>query len=216
TCSILLRSGELAPTHEDVTQILGVRSEGEPFLSIPLGMSTSHAFDSKELLGIPLEKIRGRHDSEIRLGKLVWEFTGVPHCARRLMGGRAPQVLVSVSRRPSHKGKAPVEEDGAGASELVQEESEVFWEKVDLTIDHGPFLDSEIYSLWAFLAYLFGEFLYVDRSKGRAHLLVVWATRWLDYFERVAWGPATVGWLHYHLCSVVRLARYLGRGSIFL
>ncbi|ERN18428.1 hypothetical protein AMTR_s00189p00031860 [Amborella trichopoda] len=57
---------------------------------------------------------------------------------------------------------------------------------------------------------LFGEFLFVDRSKGRAHLLVVWATRQLDYLEQVAWGPAIVGWLHYHLCSVARGDRYLG------
>ncbi|ERN18427.1 hypothetical protein AMTR_s00189p00031800 [Amborella trichopoda] len=33
-------------------------------------MSTSDASDCKELLGIPFEKIRGRHDSEIHLGKL--------------------------------------------------------------------------------------------------------------------------------------------------
>ncbi|ERM98767.1 hypothetical protein AMTR_s00082p00164090 [Amborella trichopoda] len=81
---------------------------GEPLLSIPPGMSTSYASDCKELLGIPFEKVRGRHDSEIHLGKLRWEFTGVPHCAKRMMGGRAPQDSVSVGRRPSRKGKAPV------------------------------------------------------------------------------------------------------------
>ncbi|ERN11859.1 hypothetical protein AMTR_s00020p00125080 [Amborella trichopoda] len=81
-------------------------------------MSTNYASDCKELLGIPFEKIRGRHDSEIHLGKLRWEFTGVPHCAERMMiGGCAPHVSVSMGRRPSHRGKVPVEEDGA--AELV-------------------------------------------------------------------------------------------------
>ncbi|ERN16691.1 hypothetical protein AMTR_s00051p00206000 [Amborella trichopoda] len=92
TCSILLRCGDLAPTLEDVTQILRVRSDGEPFLSIPPGMSTSYASKCKKLLGIPFEKVRGRHDSEIHLGEQRWEFTGVPHRAERMMGGRAPQV----------------------------------------------------------------------------------------------------------------------------
>ncbi|ERM96818.1 hypothetical protein AMTR_s00128p00058460, partial [Amborella trichopoda] len=97
TCSIPLRCGNLAPTLEDVTQILGVRSEGEPFFSIPPGMSTSYASNCKELL-------------EIRLEKLRWEFTEVPHRAERMMGGRASQV------------SALVEEDGAGESESVQGE----------------------------------------------------------------------------------------------
>ncbi|ERM97396.1 hypothetical protein AMTR_s00127p00099910 [Amborella trichopoda] len=123
TYSILLRCGELALTLEDVPRILRVQSEGEPFLSIPQGMSTSYASDCKELLGISLEKIRGRHDSEIHLGKLRWEFTGVPHSAGRMMGGHAPQVSVSVGRRLSHKGKALVGEAGVWATELVQGES---------------------------------------------------------------------------------------------
>ncbi|ERM97365.1 hypothetical protein AMTR_s00073p00196130 [Amborella trichopoda] len=226
TCSIPLRCGELAPTLEDVTRILGVQSEVEAFLSIPSGMSTSYASDCKELLGIPFEKIRGRHDSEIHLGKLRWEFTRVPHCAKRMIGGRAPRVLVSVGRRPSHRGKASMKEDVAGVRDaegvgldtpdlgdgsaffdedtvppqglltdeewreqkrerirdaceqaMIEDELEVFRQEVDLIIDHGPLSDSEIYSLWAFLAYLFEEFLFVDRSKGRAHLSVVWATR---------------------------------------
>ncbi|ERN04675.1 hypothetical protein AMTR_s00076p00121100, partial [Amborella trichopoda] len=92
TCSIPLRCGELAPTLEDATQILRVRSEGEPFLSIPPGMSTSYASDCKELLSIPFEKIKGRHDLEMHLGKLRWEFTGVPHSAKRMIGGCAPHI----------------------------------------------------------------------------------------------------------------------------
>ncbi|ERM98531.1 hypothetical protein AMTR_s00113p00105950 [Amborella trichopoda] len=68
-------------------------------------MSTSYASDCKELLGISFEKIRGRHDSEIHIKKLRWEFTRVPHRAERMMGGRAPQFSVSVGRRPSHKGR---------------------------------------------------------------------------------------------------------------
>ncbi|ERN12214.1 hypothetical protein AMTR_s00034p00188100 [Amborella trichopoda] len=99
---------------------------------------------------------------------------------------------------------------------MIEDELEVFWGEVDLTIDHGPLSDSEIYSLRAFLAYLFGKFLFVDRSKGRAHLSMVWATRRLDYLERVAWGPTIVGWLHHHLCSVVGGAHYLGGCSIIL
>ncbi|ERN12055.1 hypothetical protein AMTR_s00035p00152670 [Amborella trichopoda] len=111
TCSILLRSGQLAPTLEDITWILGVRSEGEPFLSIPPGLSTSYASDSKELLGIPFEKIRGKHDSDIHLGKL---------------------------RRPFYKGKAPVEEDDAGVSESMQGESSQPSSSVGCdTPDHG-------------------------------------------------------------------------------
>ncbi|ERN04717.1 hypothetical protein AMTR_s00076p00192250 [Amborella trichopoda] len=55
---------------------------------------------------------------------------------------------------------------------MNEDEPEMFQEEVDLTIDHGPLSNSEIYSLWAFLAYLFGEFLFVHRSKGRAHLSV--------------------------------------------
>ncbi|ERN16686.1 hypothetical protein AMTR_s00051p00205220 [Amborella trichopoda] len=73
--------------------------------------------------GISLEKIKGRRDSEIHLGKLRLEFTGVPHRAERRMGDRAPQVSVSVGRRLSHKGKAPVREEGAGVSESVRGES---------------------------------------------------------------------------------------------
>ncbi|ERN12215.1 hypothetical protein AMTR_s00034p00188110 [Amborella trichopoda] len=38
------------------------------------------------------------------------------------MGGRAPQVSVAVGRRPSHMGKAPVEEGGVGSCESVQGE----------------------------------------------------------------------------------------------
>ncbi|ERN06754.1 hypothetical protein AMTR_s00005p00110250 [Amborella trichopoda] len=66
---------------------------------------------------------RGRHDSVISLGKLRFEFTGVPHCAGRVMGGHPPHVSVSVGMRPSRRGKAPMEEDGAGESESVQGES---------------------------------------------------------------------------------------------
>ncbi|ERN11895.1 hypothetical protein AMTR_s00020p00202690 [Amborella trichopoda] len=94
--------------------------------------------------------------------------------------------------------------------------SEVFRQEVDLTIDHGPLSDSEIYSLRAFLAYLFGEFLFVDQSKGRAHLSVVRATGQLDYLEQVAWGLVIMSELHYHVCSVARGARFLGGCSIFL
>ncbi|ERN12240.1 hypothetical protein AMTR_s00034p00218780 [Amborella trichopoda] len=86
-------------------------------------MSISYASDCKELLGIPFEKIRGRHDSKISLGKIRWEFTGVSHRAERMIGGRASRVSVSVSRRPSHRGKAPMEEDAAEVSESVQGES---------------------------------------------------------------------------------------------
>ncbi|ERN16671.1 hypothetical protein AMTR_s00051p00177750 [Amborella trichopoda] len=121
TCSIPLQCGELAPTLEDVTRILG-GSEGEPFLGIPLGMSTSYASDCKDVLGILFEKIRGRHDLDIHLGKLRWEFTAVPHRAERMIGGRSPQVLVFVCRRPSHKGKAPVGE-WCLVSESIQGES---------------------------------------------------------------------------------------------
>ncbi|ERN08838.1 hypothetical protein AMTR_s00015p00058540 [Amborella trichopoda] len=253
TCSIPLRFSKLTPTLEDVTLILGVRSEGEPFLSIPPRMSTSYASDCKELLGIPFEEIRGRHDSKIHLGKLRWEFTGVPHRLERMIGGHAP---VSVGRRPSHREKAPVEEDDArgesshpstgGAARssrdaegvgrdtpylgdesaffdedtvpplvlltdeewreqererirdahelaMIEDELEVFRQEVDLTIDHGPLSDSEIHSMWAVLVCLFREFLFVGRFKGLAHLSVVWATRQLDYLERVAWGPVIVG-----------------------
>ncbi|ERM95450.1 hypothetical protein AMTR_s00008p00255650 [Amborella trichopoda] len=111
TCSIPLRCGELAPTLEDVTRILGVRSEGEPFLSIPLIMSTSYAFDCKELLGIPFEKIKGWHDSEIHLGKLRWEFTRVPHRVERMMDGCAPQGEFS---HPSSRGAARSSGDAEG------------------------------------------------------------------------------------------------------
>ncbi|ERN10463.1 hypothetical protein AMTR_s00026p00249050 [Amborella trichopoda] len=107
TCSIPLRCGELAPTLEDVTRILEVRSEGRPFLSIPLGMFTSYAADYKELLDIRLEKTRERHDSKIHLGKLRWEFTGVAHCVERMIGGGAPRVSASMGKRPSHKGRPP-------------------------------------------------------------------------------------------------------------
>ncbi|ERN16613.1 hypothetical protein AMTR_s00051p00034040 [Amborella trichopoda] len=78
------------------------------------GISSCYAFDCKELLGIPFEKIKGRHDSEIHLGKLRWEFTRVPHRAERMIGGCAPHVSGYVGRRPSHRGKALVEEDGVG------------------------------------------------------------------------------------------------------
>ncbi|ERM93738.1 hypothetical protein AMTR_s00004p00260860 [Amborella trichopoda] len=98
---------------------------------------------------------------------------------------------------------------------MIEDKLKVFREEVDLTIDHGPLSDSEIYSLRAFLAYLFGEFLFVDRSKGRAHLSVVWATRHLYYLERLAWGPVIMGWLHYHLCGVAKGARYLGGCAMF-
>ncbi|ERN12185.1 hypothetical protein AMTR_s00034p00129610 [Amborella trichopoda] len=230
TCSIPLRCGELAPTLEDVTQILGVWSEGEPLLCIPQGMFTSYGSYCKGILGIPFEKIRGRYDSEIHLGKLRWEFTGVLHYAERMIGGRAPQVSVSVGRRPSHKGQAPVEEDGAGVSESMQGESSyplsrgaaqssgdakgVGHDIPDLG-DESSF-SIEIYSLRAFLAHLFREFLFVGRSKDRAHLSMVWATRRLDYLEQVAWGLVIVGWLHHDLCSVDRGARYLRGCSIFL
>ncbi|ERN04674.1 hypothetical protein AMTR_s00076p00121030 [Amborella trichopoda] len=99
---------------------------------------------------------------------------------------------------------------------MIEDELEVFRQEVDLTIDHGPLSDSEIHSLQAFLVYLFGEFLFADRYKGRAHLSVIWMTRQLDYLERVAWGLAIVGLLHHHLCSVARGASYLGGCSILL
>ncbi|ERN16153.1 hypothetical protein AMTR_s00030p00220820 [Amborella trichopoda] len=60
----------LLPTLEDVTKILGVPSEGKPFLSIPSGASTSFASECTELLGVPLESIWVRTDMEIHLGKL--------------------------------------------------------------------------------------------------------------------------------------------------
>ncbi|ERM98766.1 hypothetical protein AMTR_s00082p00164070 [Amborella trichopoda] len=85
---------------------------------------------------------------------------------------------------------------------MIEDKPEVFREEVDLIIDHGPLSNSEIYSLRAFLAYSFEEFLFVDRSKGRAHLSVVLMTRRLNYLERVAWGSTIVAWLHHHLCSV--------------
>ncbi|ERN12074.1 hypothetical protein AMTR_s00035p00192740 [Amborella trichopoda] len=66
-------------------------------------MSTSYVSKYKELLGIPFEKIKGRHDSEIHLGKLRWDFTGVPHLTERMMGGRAPQ---GESSHPSSRGAA--------------------------------------------------------------------------------------------------------------
>ncbi|ERN16540.1 hypothetical protein AMTR_s00031p00138370 [Amborella trichopoda] len=167
-------------------------------------MSTSYTSECKELVCIPFKKIRGRYDSEIHLGKL---------------------------RRPSHKGKAPVEEDGAGTSESVQGEfshpssrgvarssrdAEGVGHDISDLGDGSAFFDEDIVPPQAFLVYFFGEFLVVDRSKGRAHLSVVWATRRLDYLERVAWGPAIVGWLHHHLCSVARGTRYLEGCSIFL
>ncbi|ERM95451.1 hypothetical protein AMTR_s00008p00255660 [Amborella trichopoda] len=74
---------------------------------------------------------------------------------------------------------------------MIEDEPEEFQEEVDLTIVHGPLLDSEIYSLRAFL-------------------------KRLDYLERVAWGPAIMGWLHDHLCSVARGACYFGGCSIFI
>ncbi|ERN16687.1 hypothetical protein AMTR_s00051p00205240 [Amborella trichopoda] len=69
---------------------------------------------------------------------------------------------------------------------MIKDEPEVFREEVDLTTDPGPLLDSEIYSLCSFC--LFGEFLFVDRSKGQAHLSMVWGAKRLAYLERVAWG----------------------------
>ncbi|ERN16548.1 hypothetical protein AMTR_s00031p00150190 [Amborella trichopoda] len=210
TCSIPLRCGELTPAPEEVTQILGVQSVGEPFLSIPSGMSTIYASDCKELLGIPFEKIRGRHDSEIHLQKIRWEFTGVPHRVERRMGGRAPQVSVSVGRRPSHKGKAPVEEDGVGVSESVQGESShpsskcvarssrdaegVVCDTPDLG-DASTFYYEDTVPRQVSLTDDEWEFLFVDRFKGQAHLSVVWVTRRLDYMERVAWGPV-IAWEH--------------------
>ncbi|ERN18456.1 hypothetical protein AMTR_s00190p00047090 [Amborella trichopoda] len=211
TYSIPLQCGELAPTLEELSGILG--------------------------FGV---RIRGRHDSEIHLGKLRWEFTGVPHRAEKMMGGRALQVSISVGDAEGVGRHVPnLGDRGAFFYEdtvppqallidkewreqereriqdahewaMIEDEPEVFREEVDLTIDHGPLLDCEIYSLRTFPMYLFREFLFVDRSKGRAHMSVVWATRWLDYLERVAWGPTIVGWLHHHLCSVVREARYMG------
>ncbi|ERM98830.1 hypothetical protein AMTR_s00093p00160790 [Amborella trichopoda] len=193
TCSIPLRCGEHAPTLEDVTRILGVRSEGKPILSIPLRMFRSYASNYKELLDIRLENTRGRHDSKIHLRKLRWDFTGVAHRVERMIGGGAPRVSIFVGRRPSHRGKGPMEVDGAGERErirdaheraMIEDELEVFRQEVDLTIDHGPLSDSEIY---------FGELLFLDRSKGRAHLLVVCVIKQLDYLERVAWRPSIVG-----------------------
>ncbi|ERN10447.1 hypothetical protein AMTR_s00026p00224190 [Amborella trichopoda] len=83
-------------------------------------MSSSYASDYKDLLGILFEKIWGRHELEINLGKLRWEFTVVPHHAERMMGG---WVSVTVGRRLSHKGKTPMEEDDADASDSEQGES---------------------------------------------------------------------------------------------
>ncbi|ERN10451.1 hypothetical protein AMTR_s00026p00231340 [Amborella trichopoda] len=76
-------------------------------------MSTSYDCGCKELLGIPFDKIRGRHDSEIHLGKLRWEFIGVAHLARRMMGGRAPQ---GESSYPSSRGvaRSSGDEEGVG------------------------------------------------------------------------------------------------------
>ncbi|ERM97840.1 hypothetical protein AMTR_s00118p00111160 [Amborella trichopoda] len=98
---------------------------------------------------------------------------------------------------------------------MIKDDPELFRQEVDLTINNGPLSDDERCSLWAFLAYLFGEFLFPDRSKGRAHLSVVWVTRRLDYLERVAWGQAIVGWLHHHLCSVAKVAHSLGVVQFF-
>ncbi|ERN02528.1 hypothetical protein AMTR_s00083p00122040 [Amborella trichopoda] len=199
TYSIPLRCGELASTLEEVIRILGVRSGGEPFLSIPPRMSTSYAYDCKELLGISLEKINRRHDSEIHLGKLRWEFTGVPHRAERMMGGRAPQVSVFVGRRPSHKGKAPVGEDGVGMSESVQGES-------SHPSSRGA---GDAEGVGRDIPDLGNGSTFFNEDTG-------WVTRRLDYLKQVVWGSAIVSWLHYHLCSVVRGTRYLRGCSIFL
>ncbi|ERN10182.1 hypothetical protein AMTR_s00168p00069430 [Amborella trichopoda] len=51
TSLIPLRRGEITLTLEDVTRILGVRSEGEPFLSIPPKSCVSYASACTELLG---------------------------------------------------------------------------------------------------------------------------------------------------------------------
>ncbi|ERN10455.1 hypothetical protein AMTR_s00026p00235040 [Amborella trichopoda] len=96
-----LRCGELAPTLEDVTRIFG----------IPPKSSISYASYYNGLLGVPYKNIKGRRESEIRLGKLRLEFTRVLHCAEGMMGRHAPHILISTASRPSYKGKAPMEED---------------------------------------------------------------------------------------------------------
>ncbi|ERN14574.1 hypothetical protein AMTR_s00038p00129890 [Amborella trichopoda] len=58
---------------------------------------------------------------------------------------------------------------------MIKDEPKVFQQEVDLSVDHGTLSDGERCSLRAFLAYMFGEFLFPDRTKGRAHLSVVWA-----------------------------------------
>ncbi|ERN11858.1 hypothetical protein AMTR_s00020p00124950 [Amborella trichopoda] len=82
---------------------------------------------------------------------------------------------------------------------MIEDKLEAFRQEVDLIIDHGPLSNSEIYSLRAILAYLFGEFLFVDRSKGRAHLSMVWTTRQLDYLEGLFNLPSGLGvGAHHH------------------
>ncbi|ERN12943.1 hypothetical protein AMTR_s00050p00224980 [Amborella trichopoda] len=166
-------------------------------------MPTSYASDCKELLGIPFQKIRGRHDLEIQFGKLWWEFTGIPHSAERMIGGRAPHISVSVEVMLDHQGIQ--KELSAILLILVMGDEDTVPPQIVRYIPYETSLHTCL-----------GIFLFVDRSKGRAHLSVVWATRQLDYLERVAWGPAVVGWLHYHLCSVARGACYLGGSAIFL
>ncbi|ERN03639.1 hypothetical protein AMTR_s00144p00028410 [Amborella trichopoda] len=72
--------------------------------------STSYASACKELLGIPYEKIKGNHESEIDLGKPRWKVTRIPYLVERRMGGQAPQISISAASRPPHRGKDPMEE----------------------------------------------------------------------------------------------------------
>ncbi|ERN18495.1 hypothetical protein AMTR_s00192p00040340 [Amborella trichopoda] len=188
TGSIPLRCVERALTLEDVTRILGVRSEG---LSILLKSSISYASDFKELLGIPFEKIKGRSESDIQLGKLRWDFTHVPRSAEGMTSGRAPHISISVASRPSHKEGVgcdipelddididvvppPVllfdeewrEKEKERIREvheraMIEDEPEVFHQELDLTINHWPLSDDERYSLRSFLTYLFGELCFM-------------------------------------------------------
>ncbi|ERM97838.1 hypothetical protein AMTR_s00118p00101010, partial [Amborella trichopoda] len=195
-------------------------------------MSTSYASDCKELLNIPFEKFRGRHDSEIHLGKQWWEFTGVPHHAKRMIGGRAPHVSVSVGRRPSHRGKATVEEDGPGVSESVQRESShpstggagrssgdaerVEHDTPNLG-DGSAFSDEDTVPPQLYLTD--EEWREQERERIRdAHerAMIEDELKAVRLLGASGMGPAIVDWLHHHLCSVARGACFLGGYSIFL
>ncbi|ERN12030.1 hypothetical protein AMTR_s00165p00071670 [Amborella trichopoda] len=53
----------------------------------------------------------------------------------------------------------------------------------------------EVQGLRAFLMFLFGDFLFVDRSKGWAKYKIAWPTGDLEHLERVARAPAILAWL---------------------